>query len=352
MILTYGHGRFFQANDPGLFRRQNAQLRGRGRLLPHLTDDRRLNRPNGVTSGPDPVTTKPMDTRIDQLFGRGLPTISFEFFPPKSEAGFQNLFQAIVALKPLQPSYVSVTYGAGGSGRQKTVDLVCRIQNEQSIRAMAHLTCVGHTSDELGSILDELWAKGVNNVLALRGDPQAGQTIFTPAEGGFAYADQLVKFARGRHDYCLGVAGYPEGHPQCLNRTRDLEHLKRKVDAGANFITTQLFFDNADFYRFRDEARSMGIKVPIVAGIMPITNVAQIKRFTSTCGAKIPHRLLTKLESFESDPAKAAELGLQFAINQCRDLLFNDVDGLHFYTLNKSDATARICEALNAPHAV
>lgn len=293
-----------------------------------------------------------MDTRIDHLFGRGLPTVSFEFFPPKTEAGFQNLYQTIVALRPLQPSYVSVTYGAGGSGRQKTVDLVCRIQKEQGIRAMAHLTCVGHTSEELGSILDELWSNGINNVLALRGDPQAGQTQFAATEGGFGYADQLVSFARSRHDFCLGVAGYPEGHPQCLNRTRDLEHLKRKVDNGGNVITTQLFFDNAEFYRFRDEARSMGIKVPIVAGIMPITNVAQLKRFTSTCGAKIPHRLLKKLESIESDPAKVAELGLQFAVNQCRDLLFNDVDGLHFYTLNKSDATARICQALDVEHAV
>src|SRR3954470_3235895 len=238
--------------------------------------------------------------RIDQILGLGRPTVSFEFFPPKSEQGFALLYQAIEELKPIKPSYVSVTYGAGGSTRQKTVDLVGKIQNEIGIRSMAHLTCVGHTADQIGTILDELWNSGIRNVLALRGDPPAGQSQFVATEGGFAYATDLISFVRGRQDFCIAAAGYPEGHPQCLNRTRDMEHLKRKVDNGANFVVTQLFFDNAEFFRFRDEARAMGIKVPIIAGIMPITNVSQIKRFISMCGAKIPHRLLTKLESLES----------------------------------------------------
>jgi methylenetetrahydrofolate reductase (NADPH) len=284
--------------------------------------------------------------RIDELLARGNPTISFEFFPPKTEAGFATLFQSIDALRPLKPGYVSVTYGAGGSTRQKTVELVERIQRELSIRSMAHLTCVGHTADEIGTILDDLWTSGIRNVLALRGDPQVGQNQFTAVPGGFTYANELVEFVKTRHDFCIGVAGYPEGHPQCLNKTRDLENLKRKVDAGANFIVTQLFFDNADFYRFRDRARAMGITVPIIAGVMPITNVSQIKRFVSMCGAKIPHRLLTKLERIEQDNEAVQSTGVEYAAMQCRDLLFNDADGLHFYTLNKSKATVEICGKL------
>ena len=289
--------------------------------------------------------------RIDRLFKLGLPTLSFEFFPPKSETGFTQLYQTIDELHPLSPSYVSVTYGAGGSTRQKTVDLVERIQNELTIRSMAHLTCVGHTADEIGSILDTLWNSGIRNVLALRGDPPAGQSQFTATEGGFANSSELVRYIRARHDFCIGVAGYPEGHPQCLNRTRDLEHLAQKVDNGGNFIITQLFFDNSDFYRFRDTARSMGIKVPIVAGLMPILNVAQTKRFVSMCGAKIPQALLMRLEGLEANPEAVYAAGIDYAIRQCEDLLANDVDGIHFYTLNKSKATVDICRALDIPHA-
>lgn len=290
--------------------------------------------------------------RIDDLVGKGTPTISFEFFPPKNDAGFAALFQTIEELRPLKPSYVSVTYGAGGSTRQKTVDLVERIQREIGIRAMAHLTCVGHTADEIGGVLDDLWKGGIRNVLALRGDPPQGQSWFVPTEGGFAYADQLAKYVKTRHDFCVGVAGYPEGHPQCLNRTRDLENLKKKIDAGADFVITQLFFDNSDFYRFRDTARQMGIKVPIIAGIMPILNVGQIKRFISMCGAKIPNPLLTKLESLESNPEAVYAAGVEYATRQCQDLLFHGAEGIHFYTLNKSKATVQICKALNAQHAV
>jgi methylenetetrahydrofolate reductase (NADPH) len=284
--------------------------------------------------------------RIDQILTTGSPAVSFEFFPPKTDAGFTALFQTIDELKSINPSYVSVTYGAGGSTREKTVQLVERIQRELGIRSMAHLTCVGHTAAEIGSILDDLWNGGVRNVLALRGDPPAGQSQFVTTEGGFANADALVKFVADRHPFCIGVAGYPEGHPQCLNRTRDLEHLKRKVDNSASFIVTQLFFDNQEFYRFRDSARAMGIKVPIIAGIMPILNVAQIKRFVSMCGAKIPQPLLLELESVETDPEAVHTAGINHAISQCRDLLANGVDGIHFYTLNKSKATVQICKSL------
>ena len=188
----------------------------------------------------------------------------------------------------------------------------------------------------------------MRNVLALRGDPPAGQSQFQATDGGFGNADSLVAFAAARHDFCFGVAGYPEGHPQCLNRTRDLEHLKRKVDAGGDFVVTQLFFDNAEFYRFRDAARAMGIRVPIVAGIMPIENVAQIKRFVGMCGAKIPQSLLLRLEAVEADAEAVHAAGVDHAAQQCRDLLANGVDGLHFYTLNKSKATTSICRMLKA----
>jgi methylenetetrahydrofolate reductase (NADPH) len=291
------------------------------------------------------------EIRIDRLFGKGLPTISFEFFPPKTEAGFENLFSAIHELNPLHPSYVSVTYGAGGSTREKTVALVERIQRELGIRSMAHLTCVGHTAAEIGQILDDLWAGGIRNVLALRGDPQAGQTQFVPTDGGFAYASDLAKFARARHDFSIGVAGYPEGHPQCLNTTRDIEMLKQKLDHGGNFVVTQLFFDNEDFYRFRDRARAMGVTAPIVAGIMPIVNLAQIKRFVSMCGTKIPQALLVKMEALESSPDAVYAAGIEHAIGQCRDLLSHSVYGLHFYTLNKSKATVEIVRAINPKHA-
>jgi len=290
--------------------------------------------------------------RIDTLLGGGLPTISFEFSPPKTDAGFASLFNTIKDLQPLKPSYVSVTYGAGGSTRRQTVALVERIQRESSILAMAHLTCVGHTADEIGSILDDLWNAGVRNVLALRGDPPGGPAgQFVATQGGFSYSSDLVKFVRERHDFCIGVAGYPEGHPQCLNRTRDLEMLKLKTDNGGCFVVTQLFFDNDDFFRFRDQARAMGVTRPIIAGIMPIVNVSQIKRFVSMCGAKIPHPLLVKLESVEHDPEAVYAAGIEHSIHQCRDLLASGVDGLHFYTLNKSRATVDIVNALGAKHA-
>ncbi len=286
--------------------------------------------------------------RIDQILKPGTSPVSFEFFPPKSEEGFKTLYKTIDDLHPLDPSYVSVTYGAGGSTRAKTVELVTKIQTDLKLRAMAHLTCVGHTRDEIGGILDDLWNAGIRNVLALRGDPPAGQSSFVATEGGFGYANELVAYVKARQDFCVGVAGYPEGHPQCLNRTRDLENLKLKVDAGGCFVITQLFFDNADFYAFRDKARAMGIKVPIVAGIMPIGNVSQIKRFVSMCGAKIPHPLLVKLEGLEADADAVYAAGVGHAIEQCRDLIANGVDGIHFYTLNKSKATVDICKALKS----
>ena len=289
--------------------------------------------------------------RLDTLFEPGKPTISFEFFPPKTDEGFAALYRTIEELKPLQPSYVSVTYGAGGSTRAKTIELCGKIQNQIGFNTLAHLTCVGHTADEIGQILDQLWESGVTNILALRGDPPAGAASFTPTPGGFANATELVKYVKGRHDFFVAVAGFPEGHPQGLNHQRDLEHLRAKIDAGADAVVTQLFFDNADFHEFRHDTDRLGIKVPIVAGIMPISNVAQIKRFVTMCGAKIPMPLLRKLERIEGDADAVYKAGIDYAANQCRDLIFHDVAGLHFYTLNKSKATTDIVRKLELTHA-
>jgi methylenetetrahydrofolate reductase (NADPH) len=282
--------------------------------------------------------------RIDALFTPGHPTVSFEFFPPKDEAGETQLMTAVSELTPLRPHFVSITRTGGGT--QQTVGLTERVQNELGMRAMSHLTCAGHTREEMGDFLDDLWKHGIRNVLALRGDPPAGQTMFEATEGGFEYASDLTAYARARHDFCIGVAGYPESHPQAANPTRDLENLKRKIDAGGDFVITQLFFNNDDFYRWRDGARGLGIDVPIVAGIMPILGVSQIKRFVGMCGAKIPDPLLRQLESLESDPLAVHAAGVEYSIRQCEDLAANGVDGLHFYTLNRSKATVLICQAL------
>ena len=286
--------------------------------------------------------------RVDELIARSkTPTRSFEFFPPKDDDGFMSLYRTIDRLRPLQPGYVSVTYGAGGSTRQKTVDLAGRIQSELGMRSVAHLTCVGHTQDEIGAILDGLWDAGIRNVLALRGDPPKGQSTFTPTEGGFAYASELIAYIAERNPgFCILTSGYPEGHIHCLNRVRDLEHLKAKQDAGASVIVTQFFFDNAEFYRFRDAARAIGITAPMVAGIMPVVSVPGVKRMVALSGARIPNPLLVALETVESDTDAVARVGTAHALAQCQDLLASGVDGIHFYTLNRSRATVDICTAL------
>ena len=256
------------------------------------------------------------------------------------------------ALKRIDPDFVSVTYGAGGTTRDRTAQICDFLKRDFGFTVMPHLTCVGHTRADLSDIADRIYANGFRNIMTLRGDPPKGETTFVPYKDGLRYASDLAALLKSRHaDFCLGVGGYPEGHPQCLNRTRDLENLKRKVDNGGCFVITQLFFDNTDFYRWRDTARTMGIKVPVIAGIMPILNINQMKRFISMCGAKIPHPLLLKLESLESNPEAVAKAGIEYATRQCQDLLFHGVDGVHFYTLNKSKATVEICRALDAVHA-
>ena len=274
------------------------------------------------------------------------PAFSFEFFPPKDEEGVERLFQTISELKAYSPAYVSVTYGAGGSTRRLTVDLVRRIKHEVGIEAMAHLTCVGALPDEIAAVLDQLVESGIDNVIALRGDPPRGAAAFVRPEGGFAYGSELLAFIRARYDFCIAAACYPEGHHEAPDRATDLQHLKRKVDAGADFLVTQLFFDNADYFAFVDRARAAGIDLPIVAGIMPITNLSQIKRFTAMCGASIPRAWLARLEEAGNDAEAVRAIGVEHATAQCRELVARGVPGVHFSTLNRSTATREILEQL------
>jgi methylenetetrahydrofolate reductase (NADPH) len=287
--------------------------------------------------------------RIVDLFERGRPVVSFEFFPPQTPAGEVALFATIDRLRPLAPAFVSVTYGAGGSTREKTTELVTRIKHEVGIEAMAHLTCVGHTRTELGAILDRLRANGIENVLPLRGDPPRGQTAFRPTPGGFSHGAELVAFIRERGDpFCLAGAGYPEGHNDCRDLDRDIRYLKVKVDAGLDFVITQLFYDNADYRAFVGRARAIGITVPLVPGIMPITNLAQIERIAGLCGARIPERLRSRLARAGEDEQATLAVGIEEAVEQCRGLLRDGAPGINFYTLNKSPATRAIFEQLRA----
>jgi methylenetetrahydrofolate reductase (NADPH) len=277
--------------------------------------------------------------KISDLFVPGKRLFSFEFFPPKSEAGAANLARAIRDLKDLAPDFVSVTYGAGGSTRDRTVDLVTRIQREEGMCAMAHLTAVAATREQIATLVDRLVDGGIDNLIPLRGDPPAGAEDFVQPPGGFLYASDLVAFIRKRYGnrLCLAGAGYPEGHPQCRDLDRDMENLVTKVRAGIDFIITQLFFDNRHYFDFVARARRAGITIPIVPGIMPITDAAQIERITRMCGAEVPPLLRAELDR---------RLGLAQATAQCIGLLAGGAPGIHFYTLNQSPATRMILTAL------
>ncbi len=285
--------------------------------------------------------------RVADLIRRAAPVFSFEFFPPKTPQGEESLYRTIEHLRELQPSFVSVTYGAGGSTREKTVELVCRIKRDLGIESMAHLTCVGSDSEEIATMLSRFEREGIENVLALRGDAPRDQGVFVRPANGFAYATELVRFIRDRgFQFSLGGAGYPEGHVECRDLEVDVEHLREKVDAGLDFVITQLFFDNRDYYAFVARARAHGIEVPIIPGIMPITNAAQIQRFTTMCGAHIPTDLQARLDATSDDEAAVRAIGIEHATAQCLDLLRHGVPGIHFYTLNQSPATRAILEQL------
>ena len=278
----------------------------------------------------------------------GKPVISFEFFPPKTDEGDKTLFEkTIPALMELKPDFCSVTYGAGGTTRDKTLLIVDRIQKQHDLTAVAHLTCVNHTRDQVRDLLAQIRALGVKNILALRGDPPGGGE-FTKTPGGFEYSNELVKFIREQDGFSIGVAGFPEGHIACkAGKETDWGYLREKIQAGADYVLTQLFFDNADFYEFRDHlTKKLGVNIPIVPGIISILSAPQIKRFTALCGSKIPPALAAQLDKIGDDDAAAGEFGIEYATKQCEDLLKHGAPGIHFYTLNKPHSTTRILKNL------
>ena len=275
------------------------------------------------------------------MFKAGGRTISFEFFPPRTEQGEESLFKSIEQLKMFQPNYVSVTYGAGGSTRDKTLDIVASIKKETDLEVMAHLTCSGQTKDQVHSVLLQLEEMGIENVLALRGDPPKGQGRFVPQEGGFEYTSELITHIKQNFAFCIGGAGFPEGHLESPDLETDTAYLKMKVDSGAEFIITQLFFDNADFLAFMDRVDRADISVPVIAGVLPILSTGQIRRFTALCGAKIPPELDARLERYADDDDAVREIGVEQAAKQVEELWRNGVDGVHFYSLNKSYSVSR-----------
>jgi methylenetetrahydrofolate reductase (NADPH) len=278
----------------------------------------------------------------------GKPVVSFEFFPPKTPEGDRALLEkTIPALMQTNPDFCSVTYGAGGGTREKTLMIVDRIQKEHGLTAVAHLTCVCSTREEIRNLLQQIRSLDVRNVLALRGDPPGGGE-FKMTPGGFEYSNQLVEFIRELDHFCIGVAGFPEGHIACKDGKHvDWNHLKRKIDAGADYVLTQLFFDNNDFYEFRDHmSEKLGANVPFVPGIVPILSAAQIKRFTAMCGARIPEALSARLDELGNDDTAVAEFGIEYATKQCEDLLRHGAPGIHFYTLNKANSTVRVLQNL------
>ena len=290
---------------------------------------------------------------ISDILKEGSPTFSFEFFPPKTPQGLDQLFENIRQLEPLKPSFVSVTYGAGGSTREMTHELVVRIKTTTALDPIPHLTCVGHNEAEIGKILERYSAAGVSNILALRGDPPRDQPGYDHSKDVFPQASSLVRFIKqfsGHPDsrgFGIGVAGFPEGHPATPNRLVEMDHLKAKIDAGADYICTQLFFDNRDFFDFRDRCVLAGIHVPVIAGIMPVTSLSSMKRMAELAGgARFPARLLKALQRGGGSPDAVRQIGLHYATEQCADLLDQGAAGIHFYTLNQSTATREICQRL------
>ena len=284
--------------------------------------------------------------RIRELLTTGRPSFSFEFFPPQDEAGFAQLRETLASLRELQPTYVSVTYGTGGSTRQRTIALVTSLRAQYGLEAMAHLTCAGASRAEIQTVLESLQAAGVENLLALRGDPPADQATFIPQPDGFAHASDLAAFAKQQFRFCIGGACYPERHVEAPSFEVDLQNLQRKGEAGCEYLITQLFVANQRYFDFVARARAAGIGVPIIPGIMPITSVRQVERFTKLCGATLPEPLLSELQRVRDDHHAVLSLGVAQATAQCLELLHRGAPGIHFYTLNKSPATRTILTAL------
>ncbi len=289
------------------------------------------------------------DRPISELFAQKRPLRSLEFFPPRDDAVTEALRQTATVLQRISPDFVSVTYGAGGSTRERTAQICDFLKRDFGFTVMPHLTCVGHTRAELSDVADRIYAGGFRNIMTLRGDPPKGETTFTPYKDGLRYANDLVTLLKARHeDFCLGVGGYPEKHPEAPDAAADLVNLKRKVDAGAAFVTTQLFFDNAVYYRFVDKCRAAGITVPIVPGIMPVLSLKQIQRFTTMCGASLPAQLVKRLEA-AGDQAEVMEtVGIDWALTQIRDLFAHGAPGYHLYILNRAKSALALAAGLAA----
>ncbi|HBN78742.1 MAG TPA: methylenetetrahydrofolate reductase [NAD(P)H] [Planctomycetaceae bacterium] len=285
--------------------------------------------------------------RLPDLLKSDSPLISIEIFPPKTEKGDELLYETLDTLSKFEPKFISCTYGAGGTTQTRTLELCQHIQKTYEIPATAHFTCVGSSRDELIAWLDKAAAAGIQNIMALRGDAPKGETSFKAVEGGLSYANELVSLIRERHpNMGIGVAAYPEKHAECLDADLDLANLKRKIDAGADAAFTQLFFDNDLFFAFRERYEKAGCAIPLIPGIMPITEFSRIKRITEMCGTAFPAELSVRLENVQDDADAQLEIGIEFAIAQCQELLENNVPGIHFYALNKSQACQRILEAL------
>ncbi len=287
--------------------------------------------------------------KLRDIYARKGLTLSIEFFPPKTDEGDEALFREVEVLKTLNPAFCSVTYGAGGSTHEKTVDLVRRLRHEHGLDAMCHLTVVGQSKDEVRAVLDRLEGYGIENIIALAGDPPQGVTDWTPHPSGFHHSRDLVDEAIARGTFSIAVAGFPEVHPRAESRESDLRYLKEKVDAGADAVITQLFFDNEDYFRYVEDVRRVGVEVPVVPGLLPILSVAQTRRFTALCGSRIPPRLEALLATVEDDNEAATELGIEYATEQCEGLLAFGVPGIHFYSLNRSRSVKAICENLSLP---
>jgi methylenetetrahydrofolate reductase (NADPH) len=281
--------------------------------------------------------------KLSALYGPGKLGLSFELFPPKTEAGELELFRHLEELAAFEPSYITCTYGAGGSTREKTLEIVERVRQRFGCPVASHLTCVGSTADELRGYLHEARSRGVDHIVALRGDPPKGETKFMAIDGGLRWASELVAVIRGEFpEFGIAVAGYPETHVEALSPEADLENLKRKLDAGGEIVITQLFYFNEDFFRFRERCERLGIRAPIVPGILPVTNLAQIRRITSLCGAKLPPQFIADLEARDERPEEQFEIGVEFATRQTQELIDAGAPGIHFYVLNKSHATCRV----------
>lgn len=289
-------------------------------------------------------------TTLAQAYGHDRFGLSFELFPPKTDAGVENLWYHVDRLVKFQPSYITCTYGAGGTTQDRTLEVVAHVRRKFKLTVATHLTCVGNTADQLRGYLQRAREMGIDNVVALRGDPPQGETTFRSVEGGFSFANELVNFIRKEFkDMGIAVAGYPETHQEAASPEIDLTNLKRKVDAGADIVITQLFYNNADFFAFRDKYQAAGIEVPLIPGLLPVTNSAQIQRITSLCGAKLPADFLGNLSKHEDGSEGQFEVGVEFATRQTAELIAEGVPGIHFYVLNKSEATERVLSDVSLP---